>query len=324
MAFINIGAGLAQMGKDVAQTAGNWTLEAQRADAEKEKLKLIQDFTAGENVKQRDFSKSERIEGQSYQSGEKALDRTQQMDITKMQMENAVKTAQISAGPGYASVAQRQREFDAGAPQRQAELEGKMADTALKQKAVTGYDAEHRALTEQREAQTKSFSAEAILRTIQADSAKNVFEAKKELEAAATSKDPEAMARAREKLAIADYSAKDEVQQVSLAQAQAKLWETAMLNTQTRLASLKDAMTPGAEKLVEQLNKNLEFQRKQFEAAAREADELRRRSQINLSPGTTASASGEPDPAQFLKRKPPAVTGKPQGIVNQPSGMVSP
>lgn len=46
MAFINIGAGFAEAGKNVAATAGAYTLQAQRDDAEMEKAKLVDSLMA--------------------------------------------------------------------------------------------------------------------------------------------------------------------------------------------------------------------------------------------------------------------------------------
>lgn len=113
MAFINLGAGLAEAGKNVAATAGAWTLQAQRDDAEKEKLKAIQEFTAGENTKQRDFTKGEREAGQIFQGGEKEKDRTLQEKLSEAQRQAQIAVANISAGASMSNArlsAQVQRE----------------------------------------------------------------------------------------------------------------------------------------------------------------------------------------------------------------------
>lgn len=53
MGLLNVAAGLSEAGKAVGAFAGAWTLQAQKDDAEKEKLALMQAFTAGENDKAR-------------------------------------------------------------------------------------------------------------------------------------------------------------------------------------------------------------------------------------------------------------------------------
>ena len=113
MALINIGAGLAELGKTGAAMVGNWTLESQRADAEKDKLKLIQDFQSGENVKQREFSSSERVEGEKFKSGESVLDREHREKLAEAQRQASLAVASISAGASMANArlsAQVQRE----------------------------------------------------------------------------------------------------------------------------------------------------------------------------------------------------------------------
>jgi hypothetical protein len=324
MGAINVGAGFAAAGAAIADTAGKWTLQSQRDDAEKEKLKLIQDFTAGENVKQREFSRGERIEGQQYQSGEKVLDREQQTKITQMNNENAVRTAQISAGPGYASVAQRKAEFEAGAPMRQAELEGRQAETAVKVKTAENFDADHKAIVESRIAQTETYKTENILKTLQADAAKMVTEGRKELEVANNAKDSAAAERARQKIAAGEYSSKDDIQQVTAATSLAKLWWDATKATEQDIIKLQNAASPSADRLIAELEKNLEHQRKMFNAATEEAERLRRRSQTNRDPNTPPAV--EPPAANFHK-KPAPVTGKPRGVIDTPTGrpeLVSP
>lgn len=113
MALINIGAGLSKMGEGIAQTAQAWTLQSQRDDAERDKLKLIQEFTAGENVKSREAARSERIESQAWQGGEKDKDRSHQEKMAEAQRQAQLAAASISAGASMSNArlaAQVQRE----------------------------------------------------------------------------------------------------------------------------------------------------------------------------------------------------------------------
>lgn len=77
MAF-DIGAGLAEMGKTVSQTAGTMLIDREKADLDKERLILADELAGKRQDKQNEFTKSERIDTQTYQSGEKEKDRTWQ------------------------------------------------------------------------------------------------------------------------------------------------------------------------------------------------------------------------------------------------------
>lgn len=321
MAF-DFSAGLSLMGEAVSKTAGAYTLEAQRAEAQKEMMVLADQMAGVRDEKQRGFMKSERIEGQTYQSGEKALDREQQTTITKMQMENAVKTAQISAGPGYARVALEREQFKAGEPLREAQLQGVKADVDLKTKTAANYDEEHKARVDQFKAQTKAYDAKTILEGIQTDALKMVTDAKAELSAAEKANDPPAIEAARKKLQIANLGANDGQQQVSAAQAEAKLWETAFKETQQRLVIMQDpmkAMTPGAEKLVKELERQYAEQVRAFNAAAKEAARLRQQYRIGGTEAAAPPVTGAPDLSKYLKTTPtPPVSQPPGGMINQP------
>lgn len=305
--LISLGAGLSEMGKGIAQTAQAWTLEAQKADAQKELVTLADQLAGARDVTKMAHQTSEREAGQTFQSGEKALDRTQQEKIVGMQLENAVKTAQISAGPGYASVAQRAKEFEAEGPLRAERLAGQQADTQLKQKQVGGYEEEHAAVIAGRKAQAENYGAETLLKNIQADAAKMAFDAKKELDEAVASKDAERIERARERIKVVEYSSTKEAQDVTVAQAQAKLWREAMTATEARMATLQanaDKGIPSAatERLIRELQASFEEQRRNFNAATKEAGELIRRQRVNLTPSTPgASDTGTVDPWQFVK-----------------------
>lgn len=97
MAF-NIGNGLAEMGRSVAQTAQAWTLEAQKAEAQKEMLTLADQLAGAREDKGRQFAKSEREATQGWQSGEKDKDRTFQASEGDKTRATQITTAGIAAG----------------------------------------------------------------------------------------------------------------------------------------------------------------------------------------------------------------------------------
>lgn len=103
MAFINIGAGLAEAGKNVAATAGAWTLEAQKADAEMEKAKLVDQLAGVRQDKQNVFTSGESEKERGFKSGEGALERTSREKISEAQRQATIAAAGISAGAHVAA-----------------------------------------------------------------------------------------------------------------------------------------------------------------------------------------------------------------------------
>ena len=310
--------GLGKMAEGISGMA----LVYQKDLLEQDKMKLANEFAEKRDEKNRDFQRGERLETQAHNSGEKVLDRDQQMKITTLQMENAVKTAQISAAPGHARVALEREQFTAGAPLRAAQLEGVKADTSLKEKTAANYDEEHKARVDLFKAQTKAYDAKTILEGIQTDALKMVTEAKTELTAAEKANDPAAIETARKKLQIANMGANDGQQQVSAALSEAKLWEVAFKETQQRLVIMQDptkTMTPAGEKLVKELERQYAEQVRAFNAAAKEAARLRQQYQIGGTQTTAPPVTGAPTGVDIKdvlfpgKEKPPAQAPAPEG-----------
>lgn len=324
MAF-DFSAGLSLMGKAIADTAGAWTLQAQKDAAQQEMVKLADDLAGKREDKGRAFQTSERVAGQQFQSGEKALDRTQQMDITKMQMENAVKTAQIGAGPGHARVALEREQFTAGAPLRAAQLEGVKADTDLKTKTAAGYEEERKSVIAQHKAQTQKWTADTVLTDIQAKSAKTVFDAKEEYTKAVNRGDAAAIAATEKALNIAQMGANEGQHQVSTALTLAKLYETAAEKTQQKMITMQDATkqgTPGAAALMETLQKQYDDQVRLANTAIKNAAALQKRYQIGYTAPETPTVDLS-DPKYFSQPKTPQINGapkKPPSLMNNSGG----
>lgn len=95
----DIGNGLSEMGKNIAQTAQAWTLEAQKADLEKEKVVLADQLAGAREEKHRGFLTSERESTQTFQSGENEKTRANHLDVAKIGLEGH----KISAGASIAS-----------------------------------------------------------------------------------------------------------------------------------------------------------------------------------------------------------------------------
>lgn len=97
MAF-DLGNGLNALGTAVATTAGAYTLEAQKADAQKEMVLLADQLAGAREEKGRAFTTSERVATQGFTSGEKGLDRASELERTKLMNATSITTAGISAG----------------------------------------------------------------------------------------------------------------------------------------------------------------------------------------------------------------------------------
>ncbi len=97
MAF-DIGAGFSEMGKSVAQTAQAYTLEAQKADLETEKVKLADQLAGAREEKGRQFTTSEREATQTFTGGENEKTRGNQKDIATIGATAHLGAAGIAAG----------------------------------------------------------------------------------------------------------------------------------------------------------------------------------------------------------------------------------
>lgn len=277
MAF-DIGNGLSEMGKGIAQTAQAFTLENQRAELDKEKVKLADQLAGAREEKQRGFLSSEREKTQAWQGVENAMNRSSAKDIAQLQADTAVKTAGTSAGAALGAAKMR---IDADAPVRDAQI--------------------------------KALDAETLQKTIASNNAKNILDAKKQLEVAMTANDPAKIAEAKTKIYTAEFSGKEEVQRVSLYQAQAKLIEQAMSATQAKLVGLQDKFDPGAKTLADQLNKELERLRGEYSSATRAANEALKSLPTYSPPGS--GGSGTQDLNKYFKSPP-----GPAGIINTGPG----
>lgn len=119
MAF-DFSAGLHEMGKSVAQTAQAYTLEAQKAELETQRIKLANDLAMErESLGRKEtaaFAETAAEKQRGWQSGETLADRTSHEKMAEENNRAAIKTAGISAG---ASI----RAAQIGAQSRAAENE---------------------------------------------------------------------------------------------------------------------------------------------------------------------------------------------------------
>lgn len=93
----NLSNGLSAAGTAVAATAGAVTLEAQKADLEKQKLVLADQLAGAREEKGRVFTTSEREAGQLFTGGQNDLTRQNQLETTKMHVAGQLGAAGIGA-----------------------------------------------------------------------------------------------------------------------------------------------------------------------------------------------------------------------------------
>lgn len=296
MAF-NFSAGLSLMGDSIAKTAGALSIEAQKAEAQKEMMVLADQMAGVRDDKQRSFMSSERVAGQEFQKGEKGLDRSHAEKLAQLQADTAIKTAGIGAGATL--TAARMRSEDA-----------KLDRADAKDKFEKQFEANKPLLT-----------AETLAKEIKTNSDKMVLDARKELQEARASGDKAKIQAAQQKEFDATYSSQAHVQQVSVYQAQAKQLGDAVQAAQTRLVALQNsnmAMTPQSQAAIAQLETQVKGLYGQYMAAVRQADEAIK----NLPAANQPGASG-PDLSKYMQtpgaKTAPAMTPAPAGLLNGPA-----
>lgn len=344
MAF-NFAAGIAKAGEGIADLAGKFTLEAQRADLAQQGVRLADELAGKRDETQRGFLDTQRVETQKFTGDQKGLDRTSAMDIQKLQSQTSLSVAgSAAASAKYASDAMKPvREAQIAASN--AEAEGRKLDNELKTNQKTARRELEAATTGGNQAEIDAarlkvdiYDEGAALRTQQAK-ALRVETAGKELEQkdkklisdtrnalVAAKDDPVKTAELKRNLHLLESSTADDRKDIAQWHTQAKIHESAMLATAARLSALEKeyGTSPTADALKEYLNKVMKQQERDFRAAAAQSQAL-----LNaLNP--TAAVTGAPiDPNQFVTRKTgtskagtPAVTGAPEGtsILSRPAG----
>ena len=339
MAGFNVAAGLSEMGGTIAQVAGAGALEQQRAELQKQSM-ILADQLAGV----RESKGRQEQHGLNMQT----LDKTQTFAAGESEKDraNRLQTTSISAG---ASITAAKMQIDAMAPVRAAQIEahkveaeGKKLDNELKSSIVTARKELENATTDGdplrikaaqekvsiydevsafRTAQTKALTVETDAKAQKLAGDKLVADRKEELLKAQN--DPARTAELKREIAILESSSKEERAEIALWQQQAKLAETAMTSTMTRLTTLQNTglLTDESKALESTLKKILQQQQREFDAATKQA-----KARLNaLDPGTKQpGATEQPDLTKYLKGvNPPsgAAPAKPKAFP-QPKSLI--
>jgi hypothetical protein len=309
MAF-DFGAGLAEAGKSVAQTAQAYTLERQRADLDKEKAMLIDQLAGAREEKQRGFQTSERVATQEFTGGENDKSRSNAVAIANISADASVKSAGIHAGATI------------GAAQISAasHLDG------LTKQIAAQYDLQQSSQTFQsgekekdRAQQKPLIDVEVLQKQVKTASEQGVLDARKELQGATEANDPAKIEAAKQKLSIAEYTSKDDFQQVAVYQTQARLIETQLTASQARLVALQNnvttSSTPEGQAALNAMQRQVNKLQADFDGAismSRQA--IGRLTQVGGNAPTTTA----PDLSKYMK--PPASLPMPQrGLIDTPA-----
>ncbi len=294
MAF-DIGAGLSEAGKSVAQTAQAYTLEAQKADLEKEKVLLADQLAGVREEKGRAHQTSERVATQTFQGGENEKTRTNQVDIANIGAKAHVQAAGIGAGATIAAARESaqahllgiQKQLDAMAPERTASVEGKQIENATKSQLLGARDDYLKALE---------------------------------------GGDVDAQTKAIQKMAGIEFTPKDQYTEASLYQTQARLYEQAMTSALTKLATLQAnptaSLTPEGKAAIDSLAKQVQLLQGNFQSAIGSAkDALGRVPNYGGRGGSTDNSTGviQYDASGNRVTGGGVVTGEPQSIINTPA-----
>ena len=240
MAF-DVGAGLAEMGGAIAKTAGTALLEQQKADLDKERIILADELAGKRQDKQNEFLKGERIETQTYQSGEKQKDRELTVSEGALNRASHERTAAMSAGASIQSARIHQEtakmQVEAMSGLRDAEKMKLTLDNTIRESAQT---------------------------------------ARAELQKAMQANDPAAIDTAKAKIAAIEHSAQDDVKSATLLQGVAKMKEQDVLNAETNLIKLQNATNaamPDGKAAIEAQQAKIRKLRTDYESSVRAYDE---------------------------------------------------
>lgn len=339
MAF-NIERGLAAMGEAVGKVAGDALLDQQRAELQKESMILANQLASERESKGRaeahGYDMEKQTAQQTFMAGENEKTRAADLQRTNISAGASIAVANIG-------LKGRQMEIDAMAPVRQAQIEasktaaegGKLDNELKSNQAKARQELETATATGDqgaieaakakvaiydegaalRAAQAKGLAIETQAKEIQVKAGQLIQDAKDELLNAGD--DQAKAAEARRKLRILESSSKDDRQEIALYQQQAKLAETAMTATMTRLTTLQGQglLTPESKALEQTLQKILQQQQREFTAATRRAKAML----DALDPDSSrATSTGEKPPLSSLIKL-PTVTGKPEMSPMPPS-----
>ncbi len=303
MAF-DIGAGLAEAGKAVAQTAGTYLLESQKAELEKEKVMLADQLAGVREEKQRGFLTSERKDTQAFTGAENDKSRT-----------NAEKIANIGAEASKASAG-----IHAGATIAAANISAASHMAGLTKQIAAQYDLQQSSQTFQsgekekdRAYQKPLFDAEVLGKQVKAASEQAVLDARSDLQKATQAGDLGAIEAAKQKVAVAEYTTKEDMQQVAVYQTQARLIETAKMAAEAKLVALQNnvstAMTPEGKALINQMQQQVNKLQREFDSAVSMAHQaIGRMTQVGGTP-----PAGALDLSKYMK---PPVAATPPSILN--------
>lgn len=305
MSLINLGNGLSEMGKSVADTAGSAALVAQKADLENQKEQLINQLATTRETS------LEKLR----QSGAKDLATTQE---TLSEKGDAFKSQLALQNIPLIARAQSQAQIDNANNPKWVAAQKTIVDAT--------------ASPEQR-AQAAYYTQQAFATSIANTTNAELNSARAQLSDAAKSGDPDAIKAAQTRLYVAQYSQHDEVQRAAALTAQENNDRLQVTTLQTQLDAKQipplaetPAMQTARESQIQRLSADLAVAKSQYETshamAQRAAQDV---PTVNLGDAGASNGGTRPPLSSFNKPAPsvptPGGTAAPMpGLGGSPTG----
>lgn len=220
MAF-NISGGLSSAATSLGDTAKEANIAADKWDLEKQKIALVDQLQT--KHEQAGFAQqtSERVATQEFTGGENTKNRQNSLDIAKLTTDATIKAAGIGAGATFASaqmhVNMMQKQMDQNAPLIAAQIK-------------------------QVGASTEEQIAKTAMQVVQTSNAQEKESAQKELAEAGQSNDPDRIAKAQQRFAVANANSSEMAALATSTASLAKIAKDEMDKVQVAMSNMQNPM----------------------------------------------------------------------------------
>lgn len=333
MAF-DIGAGLSEMGKTVAQATSVGMLEQMKSQNEIERIKLANDLAAERESRGRK-------EAHGYDMEKMDKEHTFRAAESKADRENRLQTTQISAGATIYSAntqlqaaregiaarikeAEADRGFRLGENEKDRKLkveEGKLDRDARREDRNASLKNHLDGIEMQINAMKPERDATVAARNIETQAKKFVLDARTELAAAMESGDQAAIIRAKNKVSAAEFSASDDAKIAALQGNALKIAENDLASARSKLAEYTsknqlDLGNPNVKTVQSQLQKAVDDAEREYRQHANRFKALIDDLVTGRPSGTDrrplSALPGAPTPGAAA---PTTLPGQPQGLL---------
>lgn len=237
MAWFDVGAGLAEMGKTVAQTASVALLETYKSDLDKDRLKLANELAMERESKGRkeahgyDMEKLDKT--QAFQSGENEKERQNRITTTGMSVGGQLASTRMTIEARREEAALdrelRRAELELARVERREDRASREREGALDRESREGI------IQKQIDAQAPERDASVAARNIDTAAKKFLLDARTEYKAAIDSGDSDRILKAKTSLTAAEFSASDDAKLATLQGSAVKIAEADLTSVRSKL-----------------------------------------------------------------------------------------